>query len=349
MSTTGTLLYVALRGQIEWRLPSGDTPLEFRVSNPAGYSLVNPLLIAPSGGPEAKLGAVGPLPDGTFLLSSDVLCIRIEGSRNFENPFEREDMAAIEQILRQIRFSSRQFTVPRKASSYSWSHRGEIPERPTLDILPTKNLYMQEYLFKTAVTLGTLETALTLPSNYQVPLAGEIMLDALEARAERDNKRAILYAAIAAESALSARLDDEYGNILKADVGQERFRVVERPMAGGYTKREDPVYRAIPETFRSLLHERSLYLLGRSILLDDEELYRKATSLYKTRNLLAHGSDGEADPEVYPLDAGGAANALEVAARILDWTGDAGPYVVSEAFANPVDQSKRVPLGEHSI
>jgi hypothetical protein len=336
MSSAGTLLFVGLRGEVQWRLPAGDVIPEFRVAHPAGYSLVNPLLV-PTDDSDENMRGIGPLPDETILVSSSRLCVRIEEPRSIENPFSPVDYAAIERWLRQIRFLSRQFTVPRKASSYAWSHRTELGPRPTLELLPTKNLYMREYLIRTAVTLETLRSALALPGDYQVPLASEIMLDALEARTEQDDKRAILYAAIAAESALTRRLDEEYDNILKLGPGQERFRVVERMLAGGQKKREDPVYAAISETFKTLLHERSLYLLGHSILLDEEELYRQAVKLHKTRNLLAHGSEAESEPDVFSLDSGGAANALQVAARILEWTGDAGPYVVSDALTNPID------------
>jgi hypothetical protein len=217
--------------------------------------------------------------------------------------------------------------------------------RPALELRPPEKLFMDEYRVRTAVGVEILERVLASPVDLQVPLAAEIMMDALEARTQRDYKKAILYAAIATESALSARLDEEYEKILQAGLDCARFRVVERTLAGSCVKREDPVYAAIPETFKTLLHERSLYVLGRSILLEDEDIYRQAVKLYKTRNLLAHGGAEAADQDVYSLDKRGAVGALAVAIRILEWTGDSGPYVLSDDMVNPIDPSRKLDQG----
>lgn len=278
-------VYITLGGSIEWRLPSDATPPEFKTAEPRSYTLLNPLLVQ-TGDPTEKVPAIGPLPDGTVLFSSNALYVRLPGPYNGERPLNREHVATIEKWLRQIRFLSRQFSIPRSPPTYTFGARTELGPRPALELRPPENLFMQEHLARTAVGVEILERVLASPVDVQVPLAAEIMLDALEARTHRDYKKAILYAAIAAESALSGHLDQEYEKILQTGLGCARFRVTERTLAGGRVKREDPVYAAIPETFKSLLHERSLYVLGRSILLEDEDIYRQAVKLYKTRNLL---------------------------------------------------------------
>lgn len=95
--------------------------------------------------------------------------------------------------------------------------------------------------------------------------------------------------------------------------------------AGGIFVRKDPIYERLRHRsdFNVLLHELSLYVLGRSLLAEDQALYANAKRLYSTRNQLVH-SGGLLEDETNPplqLDATGAMTALKTAAALFSWLG----------------------------
>jgi|CXWL01.1.fsa_nt_gi hypothetical protein len=125
------------------------------------------------------------------------------------------------------------------------------------------------------------------------------------------------------------------------------IRAVEMHASGG-TVTKDPVYEALSGAsgFRSLLHARSLYSLGRSLCVDDPALYAAAVKLYETRNSIAHGESRSDSDKVFRKSPEGATEALVTAVGVVEWFGDPGPYCVWHSFGNPITGTMMGPVFE---
>jgi hypothetical protein len=169
-----------------------------------------------------------------------------------------------------------------------------------------------------------------LPRDYAAPIHEELLLDALEAQIEDDHRKAILYAAVAMESAASLSLQKEYQRVCRSEATNGSYRVTSTQVTATTTTVADPIYDALAETkgFRHLLHECPLYLRKRSLLLDDPSLYQKAFALYSARNNLAHGNAPSKTTEYSTPNSEGAVRALDVAIQVIRWLGFDGDYTV---------------------
>jgi hypothetical protein len=105
--------------------------------------------------------------------------------------------------------------------------------------------------------------------------------------------------------------------------------VLEFAQAGGTTTKKDPVYMLLVDgqRFSRLLHEAPLYLLRRSLLKDDAELFRRSIRLYRTRNRLSRGQAVTGNEDYCSVDQDGALESLDTAIRVFQWFGIAG-YVL---------------------
>jgi hypothetical protein len=151
---------------------------------------------------------------------------------------------------------------------------------------------------------------------------GTFVLAASTSLTSERTKATDLYSAISTEVALGTVIDESYDRVLAAP-NDERFRMIELAQAGAVTVRKDPIYERLRQRsdFNVLLHELSLYVLRRSLLAENQELYADAKRLYSTRNQLVH-SGGLAENETNPplrLDAGGAMTALQTAIAVFSW------------------------------
>src|SRR5262249_50025803 len=138
-----------------------------------------------------------------------------------------------------------------------------------------------------------------------------------------DYQKALLYAAIAVESMAEAQIEDRHSGQLDSLRPQIRLRILPFKQAGGLVVRKYPIYEYLRrrKSFSVLLHELPLYVLGRSLLHEDQELYRLALKLYKTRNTLAHGRIPEDKDKEYQVSSHDAINALQCAKRVFEWYG----------------------------
>jgi len=119
-------------------------------------------------------------------------------------------------------------------------------------------------------------------------------------------------------------IEDAYARILAAEK-DDRFRVIELHQAGGVTVRKDPIYERLQNRsdFTVLINELSLYVLGRSLLMEDQVLFASAKRLYSTRNRIVHSGElPENDSNsTYSLDEGGAMASLRTAVSLFAWLG----------------------------
>ena len=167
------------------------------------------------------------------------------------------------------------------------------------------------------------------------------MLDAIKAFHGGEYRIAILYSAIAMETLAGVRLEAEYNRLKASSASQSDMRFLSFRQAGGMVIVKDPIYDYISDRddFAQLLHIRPLYLLKRSLLDENENLYRDALELYRTRNKIAHRGTGESN--CLSLDETGATKAIKTAIQVLSWFGEKAYY--------HIDNMTFVPLGQPSM
>jgi hypothetical protein len=237
--------------------------------------------------------------------------------------------AFLSRFLEACRFLFKHYEMPRSFVGISPLGEANLPTIGQV-IQADSPMFLNEYRWRTAVEWKRLNEVNQIVLSGGVSAFHGILLDAFEAFRSQDYRRSILYSAVAVETMAAEVLDQEYERLLTGDVAVEWWRVIELPTSSG-TVRKDPVYDylASRDDFRSLLHERPLYLMRRSLLVDNQEVFRRALALYKTRNKLVHrgavppeGSDDHLQLNLY-----GAEQALECALAIFSWFGADSDYV----------------------
>lgn len=304
-----------LTGWIFWRLRE-DGPTEIPIAMMPNWSLVVPTTYAPLAGTiDMRVSSAG-----ETLIGRQELVMRHSGADESESAL----FAEISKLLRVLRFLSHQQTVPRTMTSamqpMEWPP--EVGHVTTMS-----SVSLRDYCVHCAVTHEHLGELSTISADFSIPVHVDVLLDALEAHVEHDYRRAILYSALAVETFALDDLDKAYSDVLvNRDISH---RVQEIPGPGGLKVVKDPIYDAISagDNFARLLHERPLYLKNRSLLEEDDKLYRRALSVYGTRNKIAHKGTPPNDPKHLPLSDSGAVEALETAIAVFRWLGDHGPYV----------------------
>lgn len=227
-----------------------------------------------------------------------------------------------------LRFLSRQQTIPRRLISAAQRKPGPYGEVPSEWTQPSALDYStRDYFVHCAVTDTHLDGLQRLPQDFAAPIHVDVLLDALEAHVDHDYRKSLLYSAIAMESFAQAHLEAAYARVLAKRSTEHRVRGTE--IAGGKEVIKDSVYDALStgDSFSRLLHERPLYLLGRSLLIDEPENYRQALTLYATRNKIAHRGMCPEGEKYLPSSAEGARQGLKIAIDVFRWLGDHGPYV----------------------
>jgi hypothetical protein len=184
----------------------------------------------------------------------------------------------------------------------------------------------RKYMVESCATEALVEEAARkVTTGERVPVHHHLLVDAFSAFTSCDYRQCLLYAAIAAEALAAGCLEQEYAARLVGG-GVPDLRTIELPVAGGTTVRKDPIYEALSTRteFSALLHERPLYLMGKSLLVERPETYRRARMLYSTRNKIVHRgelSEGDAT-QCFSLTSRDAWTALCCVADIFRWFGE---------------------------
>jgi len=305
-----------------------------------GWTLLTPYATLLEGFWDAGVRGVTRLPNGELWVRTAVLTLRPTG---LAEPEQAASEFALAKTLQALRYLTRQFALPERYSAWSV---GSAPEdRPSLpEEQDARGLNLRDYFLPTAITEKHLDQLALLVPGFSPPASVLVMLDALLAAVDQDFRKALLYSAIAVESLASTTLAEAYDHVLATN--DKRCRVVEIPVSGGRNARKDPIYESLGEdNFSRMLHERPLYLLGRSLSLEDPATFTKALKLYKTRNKLAHVGEVPLSAEAFEVSEEGARAGLQTATQVLNWLGDSGPYFVGVNF---VRVSDGVPRSEAS-
>lgn len=315
----GDLLSVDIDPSIHFRFPiATPQPAWIRVSS--GVELLHPLLMpTDEAGPYANLDIR--LPDDTVYCSRRRVVLRVQSEASFETVRARFFL-----YLRCVRYLSRQAEL--SVQVIAWGgfsdeqirESGEVLEE--LEAMEAQDgIFFNRRFFDAPVQIDHLTSAAGVA---EVPVSADVLLDAIEALRREDFRKAILYAAIAAEACANEALEQALKRVIQEK--KDKHRVFSRPEAGGATTDIDAIANLLDEKgrYRQALHERSLYLLGKSMRFDQERLYKEAVELSKTRNKIAHGKRVERKGEnkdAFELSSSDAERAIGCARRVIAWFG----------------------------
>lgn len=329
------VLMFMLRGSAWWRVYE-HTPMKFPLTSRPGWSFINPVLY-PKLEPNEKVTKHnlfgGPPEDPScVVIASNILAM--------ESPFaELYDAVAFFHdefplIFNQLRYVSRYARFPKK---YESAQIRKLDEQELVGFnIPSdrKSAGLPGFNLEAALTGELLHEFDNLSPEYRPPVYSELLLDSIEALASSDLKKSILYAAIAAETVAATILDRHYKNILLSQSNcSAQYRVVDLTTSDIKSKWCDPVYDALVGTssrnqMRKLLHERPLYLLSKSLLIENKTLYDSIISLYKERNKIAHLGIVEMNGESRSHTLEKRASTIRDVSRLFEWYGESGRYPV---------------------
>jgi hypothetical protein len=307
-------------GLIYWRLPYSGL-LEVDFGPISGMRLVTPLGCASMGLSDIERSTK----HDEYFAANRAIVLRC---------IPEIDSEVITSVLSILRYVSRQFMIPKSVAVMTMEEAPPYVGTPS-DILRSKtgaSWAIRDYIFQTAITEHHLHDVTKLPVNFTAPIHSEILLDSLEAHINLDYRKSILYAAMAVESLAQEKLEDLHSKAIAAN--SQQHRVISMPLPGGNFLHKDPIYDLISmgDDFGRLLHERPLYLLGRSILVEKPEVYRLARQLYSTRNKIVHRGTVPDDQKFFPLNHTGSSEGLVAAIEVFKWFGEIGPYVIGHGI-----------------
>lgn len=264
------------------------------------------------------------LKTGIFV-KSEVIILKYKDESNKE-PHIKDVGKLFEKLVEIFRWKFRQVKInPKNSFFLSGYYNGFELKKVSINDGVNEDFKSLEHMNEKAISLDEIKNINKLFKNgFQIPIYENILIDAMVSLYEGDSVKTIIYSAIAMESMLSKKLDSIYMKI-KSQKKNSKYRLIDfLPNNEVGVVSKDPIYDFLKkyDKFALLLHEKPLYLLGKSILLDDENLYNDALKVYTTRNKIVHM--GEPDPSnanVISIDLDGARMAFNTAVKVFKWMG----------------------------
>lgn len=178
------------------------------------------------------------------------------------------------------------------------------------------------YYYHTEITLESIKKAdNSLAKGQSIPIYEEVILDAQKSLLQHEYNKTILFSVIAIESLLA----HNYTKIYNAEVNRERKKRELRILRHHDGRYYDPVFKMLNDgtNFLKLLHEIPLYLINRSILLENQQLYNTLRKLYTTRNKIVHwGAPLKIEDNIlFEVNKASAAIAVKSANEVFKWVG----------------------------
>ncbi len=248
----------------------------------------------------------------------------------------------IERFLLRLRYVSRQANFPRMTAGFDYQQLTQTELEGSVNQSTDKNATVADAFPEitqgpsdpniyisfgadrtaTAVTAQHVLAAATMVDQDMQP-ADSILLDSINAWEHRDYRTALLYAAIASETMAATEIDRAHDTILRQGDPMNALRAISFKRPRGETVVKDPVFEDLraKDSFAQLLHVLPLYVMRRSLLVDNETLYQNALKLYNTRNAIAHRGTlaGESAKAFAVLDKDSALDAIEIAIQLFAW------------------------------
>ncbi|TVP62422.1 MAG: hypothetical protein EA343_10935 [Nodularia sp. (in: Bacteria)] len=332
-------------GRIYWGIKKNDPPLQNLKSLP-NFFLINPLLYSEIKKNvetnnsetfiESEFEVSGFLNEVAILETKYILLgteleniddISVEFLKT--KPFDYMDLIIeyIYNFLPNLRQSSKQVTINTDVTAIQLLTLSKLPDLIFPQPTEKSNLLesaIKKYWVDTKVTWQNISEADDNVIIQNNPVYEKLLLDAIHAYNVKDYRRALLYSAISLETLAAIKLDDEYELAIQNRNLKAQLRIVSFPQKKGKVVLKDPVYTMLRERarFLELLHEVALYILGKSLLLEDHTLYQKAEKIYKTRNKIAHLGELNNDVQgIFYMNDADTLQAIECTIDIFKWFG----------------------------
>lgn len=179
--------------------------------------------------------------------------------------------------------------------------------------------------FTSLINTSTLRNIDKLILNkVEIPVYEDLLIDAKRQLERKDFRKAILFAVMAIESMLTSKYDEKYSEIKNGKHNKNKFRVISMQTKNGNILK-DPIYEKLIKrsNFENLLHEIPLYIIEKSLLLEDQKLYQSALKLYRTRNKIVHKGviPDDNNKNFLPNKMIGAFEAYRIMIHIFRWMG----------------------------
>lgn len=313
-----------MSGPITWSIYKDDPPT-IPLQSLAGWSLINPLLY-PELLSDMSLAAYWTIAlcNDTVLLKTNLMLFSYPGTD--EEAFKQLSNYPYD-FLPRLRLASKQPDLARiQCGGLSiGSNKNTLPGLHFPDPAPNSNRYIQNHLLQSAVTKHHIERADANILKGYLPLYQTVLLDAVLAFWDRDDRRAILYAAMAIEILVERKLKE-----------------ANKPRGKGPRKES---------TIEKLLHRQAKKIHGKSLKDENPELYHLAEKLYRTRNKIVHEGNIPTTDEYFQIDSLEAritgnqiCPALICTCDIFAWFGEQDDYMPSRG-----EQEVQVPVGSHLL
>ena len=303
---------------INWKI-SDNSPSQLTLSSLPGYCLLNPVdyskayqeLNLLTADRSSKL-------KGNYLITTAGLLIKQTTDENFE-AIANKLFDYIALLFRYIRFESMHLGIKPNNHIHSISYRDKI-KKGKIEFGNITAMGMYAPRFNTMISWSDVVNAdKKLGRNIKISIAEEIFIDALDALLDRQFDKTILFSAIAIESLLANFYDTLYDKKLSVLKKDRKLRIV-KDHKGVY---KDPIFKALIDRtdFKKLLHEVPMYLMKKSIFIENEPLYHSLLKLYNTRNKIVHWGAplDENENERIPLTEQGANKAFDIALDTFKW------------------------------
>lgn len=292
----------------------------FPINNYENYPVVNPLYYPSiddriSGHFEKRNRKIAA---NEYLIYSHSIVYEVSEDLGFEEATNQiKEISS--QLVSILKYHSKQPTIKNKilgSIEYEIDEINLVPEK----IKYTKDEFEPNYNLATAVDRRVIEKS-TQNINFDPPIFNELILDAISAYQQKNFRMCILNCAAALETASSQKLKNTFDEI-KSDEGKSDHLRVYEINAGDGKHYKDPIFKSLSKSnsFTTNLHELPLYILKKSLLIEDKDLYDFADKIYSTRNSLIHSGkinpDSDKDLELTQNNAKKSINAV---IEILDW------------------------------
>jgi len=247
----------------------------------------------------------------------------------FESIFEK-----ISQFLKYLRFESRQTSINPSAGIYSIHFEGQLEKGLADDINQVDMMATHPRHYLTMVKwINVVNADQKLSKEINLPVFEEMLLEAYSSWGNHEYNKVLLFSTIATESLLA----HTYDKIYEIEKTKARPKNTLRMAKGAMGHVKDPIWKALMDRtdFKKLLHEAPLYLINKSILLENEALYKDLIKLYNTRNKIVHlGAPVVHSPDHFiELNSKGAFAALKMAIAVFNWVGNFDyDFMVEEKF-----------------
>lgn len=250
----------------------------------------------------------GSLPERPFRLNGGSVFVETSGlvigmKSNYKfNPMQPDPLLnELKTLFQYVRSASLQYDIDyRWMGSFHVATKEDLASR-RVPVVNQKYIGTQSSSMLTSLDWDDFVTLdKQLASGQSTSVESDLMMDAIDAHFSGDFRRSMLYFCMAAEVAVSSKLE----------IGAMRLPA------------NDPIYKLLSTkwNFSHKLHEHYLYLFKKSLLQDDKDLYDELLKLYQTRNKIVHQGGGI--QTALPFDRAGSDKAFDLVIQLFEWLGD---------------------------